>query len=257
MLLPVWAFALSFGAPADRFGRLRRELIGIVVLVAVSTAWKAFVLGSGFADGRVGQLKLSLPWWLDVFALGMLCAVVSVAIAELGIRTPLGLDRKWAPAVTWTLAAGAFWFVAAGIGLPHTTPEIPLHLLWGQHYLYALTAVLLVLPAVFGPVSSSVSRIRRFLANRAVVYVGLVSYGIYLWHEFWIDQYLEWTNQPVFTVYNGDVPFAWHTSMFFSAPWTILVLAVFGLTLVTSTVSWFLFERPILLLKRFGPGAPR
>ena len=56
-----------------------------------------------------------------------------------------------APALCWLGAFGALWWVSAGAGLGHTTPSIAHHLLWGQHYLYGTVAVLLILPAAFGP----------------------------------------------------------------------------------------------------------
>ena len=87
--------------------RLRVELIGIGVLVAASVAWKVFVLTGGFSAGRVGQLKLWLPWWLDLFAFGMLMAIGSVSVNELGSRTPLRLDHRWAPAACWAVTVDA------------------------------------------------------------------------------------------------------------------------------------------------------
>ena len=252
VLVPIWAFLVSRRNAPSPEGRLRREVVGIAILALVSVAWKAFVLSAGFSDGRIGQLKLWLPWWLDLFAVGMLFAVGSVAVRELRWPTPLRLDRPWAPAVCWSLAVASFWLVAAGAGLPHTTPEIPLHLLWGQHYLYGLTAAFLVLPAVFGPQRRDTSLIRRFLQSRVMVYLGVVSYGIYLWHEPWIDRYLDWTGLQTFTVYASDVPFAWHTSRYLSVPFLAFLLAVLALTVASASVSWFVVERPMLKLKRLG-----
>jgi peptidoglycan/LPS O-acetylase OafA/YrhL len=252
VVVPIWAYLASRRRAVTPEGRLRREILGIAVLVLISEAWKAFVLSAGFADGRIGQLKLWLPWWLDLFAVGMLFAVGSVAVRELGRPTPLRLDRPWAPGVCWLLAAASFWLVAGGIGLPHTTPAIPLHLLWAQHYLYGLTAGLLVLPAVFGPQRRDSSLIRRFLTTRVMVYLGVISYGIYLWHEPWIDRYLSWTGLKTFTVYSSDVPFAWHTSRYISVPFFAFLLAVLALTIASASVSWFAVERPVLKLKRLG-----
>ncbi len=252
VLVPIWALLVSRWRSDSPEGRLRHEVVGIVVLALTSVAWKALVLGSGVSAGRVGQLKLWLPWWLDLFAVGMLFAVGSVAVRELQWPTPLRLDRPWAPAICWLLAIASFWLVAAGIGLPHTTPSIPLHLLWGQHYLYGLTAGLLVLPAVFGPQDRDSSWIRRFLTTRVMVFLGVISYGIYLWHEPWIDRYLDWANLKTFTVYNSDVPFAWHTSRYLSVPFLTLLLAVLALTIASASVSWFAVERPMLKLKRLG-----
>jgi peptidoglycan/LPS O-acetylase OafA/YrhL len=228
--------------------------VGIGVLVLISAGWKALVLSSALdlPDPRIGQLKLWLPWWLDLFAIGMLMAVGSVAVRELGRRTPLRLETAWAPAICWALALASFWMVSAGAGLPHTTPAIEHHLLWGQHYLYGLTAAFLVLPAVFGPQERGSSRIRRFLTTKVMIYLGVVSYGIYLWHEPWIERYLSWTDQVTFTVYNGDIPFVWETSRFVSVPFFSLLLAVLALTIVSASISWYAYEKPILKLKRVG-----
>ncbi|MGZ6963594.1 MAG: acyltransferase family protein [Acidimicrobiia bacterium] len=251
ILVPIWAFLVSRARAPSPEGRLRREVVGIAILALTSVAWKAFVLGVAPLE-RVGQLKLWLPWWLDLFGIGMLFAVGSVAVRELSWPTPLRLDRPWAPGVCWLLAGASFWLVTAGVGLPHTTPAIPLHLLWGQHYLYGLTAGLLVLPAVFGPQRRDTSLVRRFLTTRVMVYLGVVSYGIYLWHEPWIDRYLDWANLKTFTVYNSDVPFAWHTSRYVSVPFLAFLGAVLALTIASASLSWFAIERPVLKLKRLG-----
>jgi peptidoglycan/LPS O-acetylase OafA/YrhL len=252
VLVPIWALVVVHRSGADPGRRLRRELIGIATLVVLSAAWKAFVLSAGLSDARIGQLKTWLPWWLDLFAIGMLMAVGSVAVRDLGRRTPLRLDTPWAPAICWTLALASFWIVSAGAGLPHTTPAIEHHLLWGQHYLYGLTAAFLVLPAVFGPQGRDSSLIRRFLTTRVMVYLGVISYGIYLWHEPWIERYLSWAGLETFTVYNSDIPFVWHTSRYVSVPFFTLLLAVLALTIASATVSWFTVEKPILRLKRLG-----
>ncbi|MGZ4756513.1 MAG: hypothetical protein ACXWA9_16515, partial [Acidimicrobiia bacterium] len=73
-----------------------------------------------------------------------------------------------------------------------------------------------------------------------------------LWHEPWIDRYLDWANLKTFTVYNSDVPFAWHTSRYFSVPFLAFLGAVLALTIVSASLSWFAIERPVLKLKRLG-----
>lgn len=253
VFLPVWAWLIRRGT-RDRptSTRLQRELSGLALLVVVSVAWKAFVLSYGFSDGRIGQLKMWLPWWLDMFAVGMLLAVGSVGAVHLERRAPLRLDARHAPAVCWLLALAAFVAVSTGIGMPYKSGGIPLHLLWGQHYLYLATAVFLVLPAVFGPQTRDSGVVRRFLMNRVAVYLGVVSYGIYLWHDPWIDRYVSWTGVTLFGVYRSNTPFAWHTSSVVSVPFFAMVLAVFALTVASASVSWFVLERPVLRLKRLG-----
>lgn len=257
VFLPIFAFALRARSTGGVERRLRRELVGVALLIAASVAWKAVVLG--VFDDRVGQLKTWLPWWLDLFGMGMLLAIGSVRTIELGGATPLRLDRRWVPAASWLTALGVFWLVSAGIGTPYQSASIDFPHLIAVHYLYGLTALGLVLPAVFGPQDRESSRIRRFLTTRVMVYLGVISYGIYLWQEAWIDKYLVWTGQPAFTVYNSDTPFAWHTSSVFSAPWFAFLLAILVLTFVAASLSWFGLERPVLRLKRLvrDGSAPR
>jgi peptidoglycan/LPS O-acetylase OafA/YrhL len=247
--VPLWALLLRRVAKGDVRSRLRAQLTGVLVLIAASALWKGFVLSAGFEDARIGQFKLWLPWWLDLFAIGMGLAVLSLAVSHLGDRPPLRLDGRRAPALCWLGALGALWWVSAGAGLGHTTPEIAHHLLWGQHYLYGAVAVMLVLPAVFGPQDRGSSRIRGFLQTRVMIFLGTISYGIYLWHEGWIDRYLHWTDVAPFATYWSDTPFRWHTNSVISIPWFTFVLAVLALTIASATASWYAWERPILRSK--------
>ena len=249
VFIPVWSVLIARFVRGDARRRVRTELIGVGVLIALSAAWKGFVLGAGFSDARIGQFKLWLPWWLDLFAIGMAMAVLSVAIQHLGRPVPARLDRRFAPALAWVGALGAFWWVAAGAGLGHTSAAIDHRLLWGQHYLYGATAALLILPAVFGPQDRASSRIRWFLQARTMVYLGTISYGIYLWHEAWIDRYLSWTDLGFRGVYFSDTPFAWHTNSYFSAPWLVFAAAVLALTIGSASLSWFGLERPLTRFK--------
>src|SRR5204862_138378 len=58
-----------------------------------------------------------LPSWLDHFGLGMLLAVTSVWYADRRTTVPAGLERRWAPAVSWAVAGVAFWLVSTQMGV--------------------------------------------------------------------------------------------------------------------------------------------
>ena len=67
----------------------------------------------------------------------------------------------------------------------------------------------------------------RILANRALVQVGAISYGIYLWHF------------PIFA-----------TMRFHGMPWPVVLMAGTLATVVIASASWFGVERPALRMKR-------
>jgi hypothetical protein len=107
---------------------------------------------------------------------------------------------------------------------------------------------------VFGPQRHDTSLVRRFLTTRVMVYLGVISYGIYLWHEPWIDRYLSWTNLRTFTVYGSDTPFAWHTSP--SRRSSRCCSRCARSRSRPRRSSWFALERPVLKLKRLGQSKP-
>ena len=170
-----------------------------------------------------------LPARLDLFAFGMLLAVVSAWWRERESE-PLWLSSRWMPWLSWTGAAGAFW-VASHLGISRsplylTAPFQGIEL----QTLYGVFAFLLLLPAVFGPQDQS--SIRRFLTSWPLASLGVISYGIYLWHLDLIYQFMSWTGYVT-----GAVPY-----------W-ILIGGVTGMTIVAASISYFGLERPVLRIK--------
>jgi peptidoglycan/LPS O-acetylase OafA/YrhL len=99
-----------------------------------------------------------------------------------------------------------------------------------RQLLYGATALFLILPAVFGPQDEGF--VRRFLRSRSMVAIGLVSYGVYLWHEGVLDL---WLRARDLTLFNSALP-------------PLLLVAVVG-TGAAATLSYVLVERPALARK--------
>jgi peptidoglycan/LPS O-acetylase OafA/YrhL len=174
-LLPLYALG------ADRLARARpsarwasRELGLLAVLSLVSILLHLRTTGNGAAGVITGTL---LGYWLW-FAAGMALAIASVREeggAPMGSAFRLVLERPWVP---W-LAALALYLLLSAL-LP---PTPFLFVRSDQTVVYAgfaLVAALLMAPAVFGDQAGGIPR--RVLAQPAVAWLGLVSYGIFLWH---------------------------------------------------------------------------
>jgi peptidoglycan/LPS O-acetylase OafA/YrhL len=166
----------------------------------------------------------------------MLLAIVSVRIAERGAAAPAHLDRRWAPAICWTIAGVAYWLVCTQLDVAVNYALFTERDEMVVHAFYAIVAFFLLLPGIFGP--SRAGFIRRLLANRLVQLIGIVSYGVYLWHELWIIRLREWTGAPTDAL-GGSFP--------------KLVAIVFVFTLATAAVSYVLLERPLLRRKHLVP----
>ncbi len=167
-----------------------------------------------------------LPGYLDQFALGMLLAAVSAYLAQTD-RRPAWLWHPALPWVSWSVAAAAFVAVS-NIGLsPIPLIASPTGPSLGRQALYGLFGLALVAPAVFGAQDRSL--VRSLLAWRPLALVGVVSYGVYLWHESWIHVYLTLTGDRLFHI-----------------PWWHLTLVVLALSLAAAGLSYGLVERPVL-----------
>ncbi len=242
--LPGYAWVLRrLGRAKEPDARLRLELFGALSLVAICYLFRAAVYS---LDGRhaVGRIAVHwLPGYLDVFGLGMALAAVSAWAAYRG--TPPLLEwvgrRSW---LWWALAAVCYWLVVARLDLPRSPQPQNTPLGWqadAQQLLQAGFAVFVSLPAMFGPQDRSL--VRRFLQWRPVAYTGLVSYGVYLWHEGWLDKWLVWTHR-------ADVGQLLTTgSRMSSSTYPLILLLTVASSVVAASLSYYLVERPVLRLK--------
>ncbi len=115
LMLPLWAAALGRRrrGPDDQ---LRVELGGLAGLVIASVGYRAWVLQ--WHNPIAPTMPNWLPAYTDLFAMGMLLAVVSAYLATTD-RQPAWLWHPVLPWASWALAAAAFWAVS-NIGLPIT-----------------------------------------------------------------------------------------------------------------------------------------
>lgn len=226
-LLPVFAHAVHRLRGMNRSLGLDAGLVVLLGVLSVTSDWSLRQFTS-LDDTTLGLISWTLIGNGMFFAAGMLLALVSVSIRE-------GQRARWSvtwieghPGVSW--AGAALMFGAAnwmlGAGYYHGVFDV-------YRLLLLATAAGLLLPAVFagGPRTGMP---RRLLATSALTWLGVVSYGIYIWHRPILDHvYAQW-----FT--GADV-----------SPRTTVAVAVIvvPLTIGCAAVSYYVVERPALRLK--------
>jgi peptidoglycan/LPS O-acetylase OafA/YrhL len=190
-------------------GGLRGELALLAGVIVFSLAWKVAVLIAVEPDAPAYlPLLTALPAQLDMFAAGMLLAVLSAADrgAVLG-------RSAW---LAWGIAIAAFAVLGAW------RPQADAPRVLGEHALQLVVAAALLVPAVIG----TGGVVRGALAWRPLAWIGLVSYGLYLWH---LDVLRELAD---------------------GAPDVVVIIAGPALAIALGAASWYGVERYALRVGR-------
>ena len=176
LTLPVLAATLARVAGRTSRG-LRRELGALGLLGLVSVAWWLVVAESGSALG------LWLPAYLGWFAAGMGLAVWSAARERGSVRrSPLD-DLAGAPGTAWACALALFLVAATPVAGPYGLELPTAGAAVTKNVLYAVIALLIVLPAVLvAPESRASERAGLVLGGGLLKYLGLISYGVFAYH---------------------------------------------------------------------------
>ena len=231
VLLPFYALAL--GALTRRFAPRRTLAVEVTVLGALSVGslvLRWYIHHTSHSQVLLFTILCTFFW----FALGMGLAVASAAWRDRETRPGvIGLVER-APSLWWAAALGLFAVMSWGYGLPRglsgTTSGVQY---LGEHLTYGAVSFLLVLPAVWGDRLGGLPR--RFLRLRAMAWLGLISYGLFLWHGRWTQYFIEkgaggWLPQ----IGSGFV---------------VMLACVLACSLATAGASYYLVERPILRYK--------
>ena len=212
-------------------------LVGIVIQVLASRHLVSYT----FSNSLLGN-----GTWI---ALGMALAVLSVADVHNGLGARgVGFAARH---------AGAFWAAAAICLAAATLIEQPggiFHILLSLRTVQPLprtlstialtfgVCVFVMSPAVFGVSGGGITR--RVMAWPRLMWIGLVSYGVYLWHLD-IVSVLGETSDPVHFSASG---FGLATKIHHLTTPILLVLTL-GVSLAIAAVSYYFVELPFLRRK--------
>jgi peptidoglycan/LPS O-acetylase OafA/YrhL len=237
--LPLWALLMARvqrGRPTRTMMRIELGALLAISLVSIGARTWAFA-----HYGKQSDVDISLVGNADWFAYGMGLALASVYLAGRERRSRvvrLVSDHPWVP---WALAALLFWVDATQLGMDRALPPIYTDTRWlEEHLIFPLIGFLLAVPAVFGDQRRGLPR--KVLGNRLLAWVGLVSYGLFLWHQPLMSTVIE---------HGGDdiIP-GWK--------FPSLLLSLGAVSLACAAASYYIVERPILRFKdrRRPPPAP-
>ena len=219
---------------ASPTAKLRAQLVGLCGLGLISIGFQLWGVRLersstmsilGWLPAK--QLGTWLVAYLAWFIVGMLMATAS-AWHAIGGRLPRAIvalgQRSW---LAWSISF-VFLFVMSRLHYPWVPKftRVPVSQEFLRFCLSGLAAGFIVFPAAFG--DQDVGAIRGMLKNRVIVALGLISYGIYLWHG------------PLWSV-----SFRWVGSGAIPSGVVAQFTVVFVLTVACATGSYFLVERPI------------
>jgi peptidoglycan/LPS O-acetylase OafA/YrhL len=246
LTLPLWALlvqrlARDRDAPAGR----RIELGALALLaaggIAVQLAAARHAVSALLADSLAGQCT-----WL---ALGMAIAVASVAAVQSrdDVR-PVRFIAEHA-GLCWLGAGAAFAGLAAAVppenifGLAaRVAARQPIATTLRTIALTAVLCALLVAPAVFGERGGGLPR--RLLAWGPIAWIGLISYGMYLWHL----AIAEWIGLPSDPTHFSASGLGLISSVH-HARTLLLLVCTFAATAAVAAVSYYVVELPFLRRK--------
>lgn len=207
-----------------RLGGGPRQLVAVVVVLAlVSWGWRVILAWHGAGADR---LYNGLDTRLDALMVGGALGVAQAfglleSLRRPGARLMLGLAAV--PALLYLVAVATrahYW--------------VDMRLYYWMLALVELSAACLILNVV----CNSSGWLNRLLCLRGLVWLGGISYGLYLWHF------------PIYVFMRADG----------ASPWRILLLGSLA-TLLVACLSYYWLERPFLCLKRrysaVAPEAPQ
>lgn len=202
--------------------------IALLVLLSIASGFATYA----WSSGATSPLVQGLPRFMFWFALGMGLALVSAWFAQQDQQPNWVVALRRRSWRCWALAVVLFFVLGALTQVPDDGfsfgPKVAL-LQWA---LGGLIAFLVVLPAALGGASRSAGA--RVLLWRPVVWLGLISYGLFLWQA-----------GPLLVIFDQR----WISSGHWAARFAEFAALAIAMTIPLAALSYYLVERPFLRLK--------
>jgi peptidoglycan/LPS O-acetylase OafA/YrhL len=239
LFLPLLAFGMAWYAKRGRdvTSRARRLMIPVPILVVVGLIWTIYVHLPG-----MGIYPAQYSWPISMagnIAVGIGLGIMS-AVAQVSPESTPTLFR-WAarrPNLFWLGALVMFGITCANpFGRPGYGDWVNMGGAVTQYILFTAFCVFVVLPMAAPGANSRV--INGFLGNRVMVFLGRISYGIYLYQFIVMNLYLK--NGSIF----GTTPLTAPALRGKTGFWQLELADLAG-SIILATISYYLLERPIM-----------
>ncbi|MEI7626229.1 MAG: acyltransferase [Actinomycetota bacterium] len=232
LLLPLYAFVTArIFRSQSATARLKLELALLIVLSIISG-----LVTHSWSSGATSPLAQGLPRFMFWFALGMGLALVSAWQQQRGSDSRVLNTIARRSGLCWTAALGTFLLLGALTRVPLDGISFEPDMALVQWFLCGVIALLIAVPAVARGPASQLSN--RILSARSIVWLGLVSYGIFLWQM-----------GPLTVLFDGQ----WTTSGRWIVRFGEFALIAAALTIPLAAISYYVVERPFLRMKDPSP----
>ncbi|OMC41762.1 hypothetical protein A5740_21880 [Mycobacterium sp. GA-1841] len=215
VIWPLLVLAAALVLRRRRPNAVRGAVFGLAVLGVVASAVEAILLSGD--DGLLNRVYFGTDTRAQALLVG--AAAAALLVRDWSALTVSGtlIRARWRRWVAWILPVLGVLVLGAAAHLATGSAAEFRH---GLLIVVALGAVLVVAPVAL----DQDGYVARALAWYPLVTLGVISYGVYLWH---------W---PIFLILNGE-----RTGL---TGWSLLALRC-AVTIAVSWVSWWAIEQPI------------
>lgn len=227
VLLPIFGFVVAKRSTKNGW-RPNRMFVVLGIFVILSVLWLMV------APTLLVRTATWLPSYFSWFAAGIALAILRIEESRGSMRIPILRRLANQPGVSWLIAGSLYLIAATPIAGPVMLVQPTGSEAVVKNLLYAVIAYLVISPSVLK--SGETTRYEKFIENRHLRHLGLISYGIFSIHLLVLHAVSHFGNYGLF-----DGHFLER-----------LLLVTIG-TIVASEITYRVLELPVIRLKDWSP----